>query len=95
MTTENIETKKERNCMKKENCLLENKCHSTNIVYEANISCKQLRQEEKFYIGICETSFKLRFVNHKKSFTYVKYRNEPELFSKEYWKYRKMEENRK
>ena len=66
MTTENIETKKERNCMKKENHLLENKCLSTNIVYKANISCKQLRQEEKFYLGICETSFKLRFVNHKK-----------------------------
>ena len=52
MATENIETKKERNSMKKENCLLENKCLSTNIVYEANISYKQLREEEKFYLGI-------------------------------------------
>ena len=46
MTTENIETKKERNGMKKENRQLENKCISANIVYEAKSSCKQLRQEE-------------------------------------------------
>ena len=75
MTTENIETKKERNYMKKENCLLENECLSPNIDYEANISCKQLRQGEKFYLGICETSSKLRFANDKTSFIYVTYRN--------------------
>ena len=33
MTTENIETKKERNGMKKKNCLLENRSISGNIVY--------------------------------------------------------------
>ena len=35
--------------------------------------------EKKFYRGVSETPFKERFRNHKKEFTYKKYRNSTEL----------------
>ena len=72
------------NCSKKENCPLSNKCLSTNIVYEAKISCDDEDYKERSYFGISEGAFKLRYANHKKSFTHEKYKNETEL-SKEFW----------
>ena len=39
-------------------------------------------------IGSCETTFKDSFGNHKKSFNYLKHKNETEL-SKEFWEIKK------
>ena len=59
---------------------------STNnaLIYEATINSNLQNYKEKYYIGLCETSFKLRYANHKKSFIHEKYKENTEL-SKEFW----------
>ena len=76
---------KQCNCVNKIMCPLNNKCLNKNIVYQGNITSNLINSKEKIYIGVSETKFKLRYANHKKSFTNIKYRNDTEL-SKEVWK---------
>ena len=49
---------------KKNNCPLDGKCLTPNIIYEAQITSKQLNYKQKIYIGTVETDFKHRFNNH-------------------------------
>ena len=73
------------NCLKKEECPLENQCLSTNIVYEATLSDNASNATPATYIGISETTFKLRYANHKKAFNHARYEADTEL-SKAVWK---------
>ena len=73
------------NCLNKENCPLEQKCLTTNIVYKAKVTSNNENHQEKVYFGSCETTFKKRFSNHKKSFNLNGYKNETEL-SNEIWR---------
>ena len=73
------------NCLNKVNCPLEQKCLTTNIVYKANITSSNQNYQEKVYFGSCETTFKKRFSNHRKSFNLKQYKNEREL-SNEIWR---------
>ena len=41
-------------------------------------------QKKKTYYSVCETAFKLRYANHKKTFNNIKYQTDTEL-SNEYW----------
>ena len=41
-------------------------------------------QKQKIYYGVCEAAFKLRYANHKKTFSNIKYQTDTEL-SNEYW----------
>ena len=43
------------------------------------------RHEFKAYYGICQTTFKLRYTNHKKLFNHRKLKSDTEL-SNEFWK---------
>ena len=73
------------NCIKKEKCPLNEKCLLSNIVYKATVSSNITNYPEKVYIGLCQTSFKLRYANHLKSFNTPQYKHDTEL-SKEIWK---------
>ena len=46
---------------------------------------KKTAQWQELYKGICETTFKKRYANHKKSFNVEKNKNDTKL-STEYWK---------
>ena len=81
---QNNEIKDECNCRNKKYCPLGRKCLSPNIVYQGKIKSPQPNYNEKVYFGVAEKSFKDRFYNHTKSFTYEDYANDTEL-SKEYW----------
>ena len=72
------------NCWKKVNCPLEQKCLTTNIVYKAKVASRNQNYQEKLYFGSCETTFKKRFSNHKKSFNLNEYKDQTEL-SNEIW----------
>ena len=61
---------------------------TTCIVYQANIDCDIAGYKQKCYLGSCETTFKDRFGNHKKSFNHGKHKNDTEL-SKEFWEIKK------
>ena len=73
------------NCLKKENCPMRGACLTENILYYARISCDDETYKPKLYKGICETTFKKRYANHKKSFNVEKNKNDTKL-STEYWK---------
>ena len=65
------------NCNEKDDCPLEGHCLEKEIVYQAKASAAD--GEIKFYTGLTEPEFKLRFGNHKKSFKHEKYAYETTL----------------
>ena len=72
------------NGLNKVNCPLEQKCLTRNIVYKAKVISSNQNNQEKVYFGLCETTFKRRFSNHKKSFNLKEYQNETELSNEIY-----------
>ena len=50
-------------------------------IYQTNITQidKPKNLETKVYYGICETTFKLRYINHKKSFNHRNRKSDTEL----------------
>ena len=73
-----------RNCIQKDLCPLKRNYLTPNIIYEATLSSNLQNQLKNKYIGLCETTFKTRYANHKKSFNNEKYKNSTAL-SKEFW----------
>ena len=72
------------NCFNKDNCPLPNSCQTECIIYQANIDCEIAGYKQRYYLGSCETTFKDRVGNHKKSFNHIKHKNDRKL-SKEFW----------
>ena len=67
------------NCRNKDAFPLPKSCRTKCIVYQANIDCDIAGYKQKCYLGSCETTFKDRFRNHKKSFNHAKHKNDTEL----------------
>ena len=59
-------------------------CLKLNILYQPTRKCSDSKYEQKSYKGICETTFKKRYANHKKSFNLIK-SNIDAILSIEYW----------
>ena len=76
------------NCRNKDNCPLPNIIQTKFIIYQANIDCDIAGYKQNCYLGSCETTFKYRFGNHKKSLNQLKHKNDTEL-SKEFWEIKK------
>ena len=70
------------NCMKASECPMSGNCLVKNIVYKAVV--KSPGMSEKCYYGICATTFKLRYADHKSSMKNKEHRNKTEL-SKYIW----------
>ena len=64
------------NCSNKNTCPLPHSCQTKCIVYQANIDCDIAGYKQKCYLGLCETTFKDHFGNHKNSFNHVKHKND-------------------
>ena len=73
------------NCINIPQCPLQQKCLSNNILYQANITPIDENLETKVYYRICETTFKLRYANHKNSFNHRNRKLDTEL-SNDFWK---------
>ena len=71
--------------MNKTYCPMNENCLATNVIYEATINANLPNYQEKKYIGLCESTFKKRFANHKSSFNHEGYKNSTSL-SVELWK---------
>ena len=71
------------NCRKPDECPLQKQCTTSGIVYQATVTVKGTNQTAT-YVGMTETSFKLRYANHKQSFKQERYRTQTEL-SKHIW----------
>ena len=72
------------NCIRKYQCPLNEKCLTNNVLYQASITTNEKNPKTKNYYGVCETAFKLRYANHKKTFNKNKYQTHTKLSNK-YW----------
>ena len=53
-----------------------NSCQTKCVIYQANIDSDIAGYKQKCYLGSCETIFKDRFGNHKKSFNHLNHEND-------------------
>ena len=72
--------KKTCNCRNKKECPLDNKCLTEGIIYQATVT-RQDGEKEETYVGLTENTFKIRYGEHKNSFTNKKKRNATTLSS--------------
>ena len=57
-------------------------CLTGKVLYYVKISCDDENYKPKSYQGICETTFKKRYVNHKKCFYAEKNKYDTKLSTK-------------
>ena len=60
------------NCQNSSTCPMDGKCNDQNIIYQAEVTTSTSRET---YIGLCDTTFKLRYRNHVCSFRNERYRS--------------------
>ena len=73
--------RKNCNCRKTTTCPMDGNCNNESIIYQAEVTTPNTRET---YIGLCDTTFKLRYRNHIRSFKNEQYRRATEL-SKYIW----------
>ena len=71
-------TAKNCNCLKKEDCSMNGLYLTESLLYYATITTGK-ENYTKLYKRICETTFKKRYGNHKKSFNVPTYKNDTKL----------------
>ena len=67
------------NCLLKEDCPMNGLCLTSGILYQATKNCCDSKYKQKICKGICETTLKKRYANHKKSFNLIKSKNDTTL----------------
>ena len=72
-------------CPRNTECPLDNCCFESDMQYSAELTSNLPNYGKKIYKGICATTWKERFGNHKKAFNHERYEGDSEL-SKEVWK---------
>ena len=70
------------NCQQKKKLPMNGACLKESLVYYATISCEDKNYKPKLYKGSCETNFKKRYSNHKKSFNLPLYKHDTKLSTK-------------
>jgi len=73
------------NCPRDTECPFDNRCLEKDVQYQATVTSNLPDYGTKVYKGICSTTWKDRFGNHKKSFNHEKYKTETAL-SREIWR---------
>ena len=66
------------NCRVKNECPLNGECQTPSVIYRADV-INDSNDEEKFYFGLADTTFKERYRNHIRDFKHEKYENSTEL----------------
>ena len=70
-------------CRVKNECPLNGECQNPSVIYRADMVNDSI-DEEKFYFGLTDTTFKERYRNHIRDFKHEKYKNSTEL-AKCFW----------
>ena len=74
-----IVKKIECNCKSRSDCPMDGLCNLDNVVYQAIIYPKEDISNKKYYIGVSSTNFKIRYGNHKYSFSHEHKKNQTAL----------------
>ena len=77
------------NCPANTECPMNQICLEKDMQYSAEVSSDLRNYGTKIYKGICSTTWKERFGNHKKAFNHEEYKKDSEL-SKEIWRIKEM-----
>ena len=56
------------NCRHKEDCPLDGQCRVASVVYQATVTTEEDPPQQETYVGLCATTFKLRYSNHETTF---------------------------
>ena len=67
------------NCLVKEDCPSNGLHLTSSILYQATIKCSDSKYKQKRYKWICETTFKKRYANHKRSSNFNNSKNDATL----------------
>ena len=73
-----IEKTSSCNCRKNKICPVQGKCKTSGVIYQATVERKDTG-EHSHYIGLCDTTFKLRYNTHNNSFKDDKKRKDTTL----------------
>ena len=76
--------KNECNCKTRNNCPMNGLCNLNKVVYQGIIYPKENIMDRKTYIRISSTKWKVRYVNHKYSFSHEHLKHQTAL-SKQFW----------
>ena len=79
--TRTKDQKKNCNCRKPKLCPMDGNCNAENVINQAEVTTSTTKET---YIGLCDTTFKLRYRNHICSFRNERYKHGTEL-SKHIW----------
>ena len=79
--TRTNDQKKNCNCRKPNLCPMDGNCNAENVIYQAEVTTSTTKET---YIGLCDTTFKLRYRNHMCSFRNERYKHATAL-SKHIW----------
>ena len=79
----NIENPRLCNCRVKADCPLDGKCLTKSIIYQASVTTNN-NEPTQHYIGLTDTTFKIRYNNHTSSFRNISKKHATEL-SKHIW----------
>ena len=60
------------NCRKKNSCPLNGECLTPKVIYRTDVS-DEANNDQKFYSGLAETTFKERYNSHKQDVQHIKY----------------------
>ena len=82
-----IENPRLCNCRVKADCPLDEKCLTKSIIYQASVTTNN-NEPTQHYIGLTDTTFKIRYNNHTSSFRNISKKHATEL-SKHKWHLKK------
>ena len=66
------------NCRKKDSCPLNGKCLTPKVIYRADVT-NEANNNQQFYFGLAETTFKERYNNYKRDVKHIKCQYNTEL----------------
>ena len=64
------------NSLVKKHCPMNRLCLTSSILDQATIKCNNSKYKQKRFQGICETTFKKGYADHKRSFNLIKSKND-------------------
>ena len=83
-TNNNNSKQNKCNCKTRNNCPMNGLCNLNNTVYQVIIYLKENIKDKKTYIRISSTKWKIRYANHKFSFSHEHLKHQTAL-SKHFW----------
>ena len=81
---EELSEKRKCNCSKNNVCPLGGECLEENVIYQAKVTQINDPSKTETYVGLCATTFKDRYRNHKSSFKHRKNSTET-MLSRHIW----------